>query len=399
MNTLFWIIVAGLVLLALAIVLLPLWKNQPLDANSHSRRNISIARQRLTELKQQLQDGVLSQAEFDEQYTELQLMLNDDLQTEAETKPASDQGRFVIAILLLLIPGVSLLFYQVLGEPYALAKAELQATQTKAVTNIAQMVGKLEQRLKAQPDDPEGWLMLGRSFSYLQQYQKAAAAFAELYRRQPDNLEAMMQYANNLAMARNGRMAGEPAQLIAQVLERDPNNANALWLAGIAEAEQSNFADAKIHWQKLLTLLPPDSESVPQVRKMLAALDQEMAKGDASTPNVAFQVKVDISPELKAKLPPESVVFVYAQAVNGPKMPLAIIRKQLADLPLQVTLSDAQAMRPGTKMAEQPQLKILARVSQSGQAMSQAGDLLGSTELSPPFENQVATVLINQEVK
>ena len=390
---------AGLLLLTLAIVLLPLWKNRPLDADDHSRRNIDIARQRLAELKQQLQDGVLDQTEFDEQYAELQLMLNDDLQIEAETKPTSDQGRWIIAVLLLLIPGISLLFYQLLGEPYALAKAELQATQTKAVANIADMVGKLERRLAAQPDDTEGWLMLGRSFSYLQQYQKAADAFAELYHRQPDNLEAMMQYANNLAMARNGRMAGEPAQLVAEVLRRDPNNANALWLAGMAKAEQGSFAEAKAHWQKLLTLLSPDSESVPQVQQMLQALDQEMAKGDASIPSVAFQVKVDISPELKAKLPPESTLFVYAQAVDGPKMPLAIVRKRLSDLPLQVTLSDAQAMRPGTKLAEQPQLKVVARVSPSGQAMPQPGDWLGSTELSPPFDNQVATVLINQELK
>lgn len=389
----------ALVVLALAILFVPLWKKQPLETTSHRQRNIDIARQRVADLKQQLQDGVLNENEFEEQYAELQLILNDDLQSSDETKAAQEHGRWIIAILFLLIPATSVLIYELLGEPNALKKAELQATETKAVENIAEMVGKLEQRLEAQPDDTEGWLMLGRSFSYLQQYQKAADAFAELYRRQPDNLEAMMQYANNLAMARNGRMEGEPAELVVKVLERDPNNANALWLAGVAKAEEGAFAEAKAYWQKLLVLLPPDSQSKTQVNNMLAALEQEMGKTTEMAASVGFQVNVDISAELKAKLPPESTVFIYAQAVNGPKMPLAIVRKQLADLPLQVRLSDAQAMRPDMKLSDQTQLNVVARVSQTGQAMSQPGDLIGSTELAAPFDDQEATILINQEVK
>ena len=398
MNTLFWIIVAAMLLLALAILLAPLLKNQALEGSGHRQRNIQIARQRLAELNQQLQDGVLSQTEFDEQYLELQLMLHDDLRDESETKSAPQRGRWIAVLLLALLPSISLFCYLLLGDANALAKAELQANQSKAVANIADMVGKLEQRLKARPDDAEGWMMLGRSYSYIQQYQKAANAFGQWYRLQPDNPEAMLQYANNLAMARNGRMAGEPAQLIAQVLQRDPENPNALWLAGMAKAEEGSFAEARIHWQKLLTLLPADSESLPQVQQMLAALEQEMAKAEA-VPSATIKVNVDIGPELKAKLPPEATVFVYAQAVTGPKMPLAIVRKSVADLPMQVTLSDAQAMQPGLKLSEQPQLKIVARVSQSGQAMSQPGDWLGSAELAAPYDNQSATVSINQEVK
>lgn len=391
-----------MLLLALAILVWPLLKAQPLDTGDHRQRNIAIARQRLAELKQQLQGALLSQAEFDEQYAELQLMLNDDLQAEADSqaKPQkSEQGRWMVLIVLLLLPAISLLFYQLLGETNALAKAELQANQSKAIANIGEMVGKLEQRLRAQPDDVEGWLMLGRSYSYLQQYGKAAAAFAELYRRQPDNLDAMLQYANNLAMARNGRMAGEPAQLIEQVLQRDPNNANALWLAGMAQAEQGDYKTAEAQWTKLLTLLPADSESVPQVKQMLAQLQQEMAKTDSAAPAVQIAVSVDIAPQLKTKLPAQATVFVYAQAVDGPKMPLAIVRQQMASWPLQVNLGDAQAMQPGFSLASLSKLRIVARISQSGQAMAQAGDLMGSTELSAPFADQLATVSINQEVK
>lgn len=400
MNTQFWIIVAGLLLIALALLIPALLKNQLLvDEDHHQQRNIKIARQRLSELNQQLQDGVLSQALFDEQYAELQLMLNDDLESTAIVQTQPQQGRWIIPMLAVLLPTLSLLIYLMLGETNALRKAELQETETKAAANVINMVEKLQQRLKQQPDDIQGWRMLGRSYTYLQQYQKAADVFAELYRRQPDDLDVMLQYANNLAMARGGSMAGEPAELISLVLQRAPDNANALWLGGMAKAEEGSYAEAKQYWQKLVSLLPKDSESLPQIKQMLLALDAEQAKNNSATPSVDINVQVDIEPALKAKMQPDTTVFIYAQAANGPKMPLAIVRKKLADLPLKVVLNDSMAMQKTTRLGEHQQLRVMARVSQSGQAMPTAGDLIGSVEFSQPFQNQVAHVLINQEVK
>ena len=222
---------------------------------------------------------------------------------------------------------------------------------------------------------------------------------SKLYRMQPEDIDVQLQYANNLAMSRGGRMAGEPEQLIGRVLQKQPENNNALWLAGMAKAEQGDYKQAKHYWEKLAALLPANSESLPQVRQMLAALDAELAKQAAAVPAVEIQVRVDIDTALKAKLPADTTLFIYAQAVTGPKMPLAIVRKQLADLPLKLVLNDSMAMQPGTHLGDYPQLRIVARLSQSGQATAQPGDLIGSTELSQPFADRVATVLINQEVK
>ena len=389
----------GLMILALAILVPALMTKQTVVDDEHQQRNIKIARQRLAELKQQLQEGLLTQEQFDEQYTELQLMLNDDLQAVSEIKPAGKQGRWIIPILAILLPTVSLLIYLILGDTHAQQKAELQANEVKAAENINQMVSKLEQRLAQTPEDSEGWKMLGRSFSYLQQYQKAANAYAQLYRLQPDDTEAMLQYANSLAMARNGRVAGEPAALLDKVLQREPNNPNALWLIGMAKAEEGRFVEAKQYWQKLLSLLPADSESLPQVQQMLAALDAEQAKQQPVGTPVDINVQVDIDPQLKANLPANTTVFIYAQAVKGPKMPLAIVRKQLNELPVKVILNDSVAMQGISKLGDHQQLRILARASQSGQAMSQAGDLIGSVEIKQPFDKQVANVLINQSIK
>lgn len=399
MNTLFWIIVAGLVLLALALIVPPLLRKTPLPDDDHRQRNIKIARQRLAELRQQLQDGVLDQVQFDEQYAELQLMLNDDLQASEAVKAPERQGRWIIPILLVLLPMLSLLLYVSLGDINALSKVELQQTQVKAAENMAGMMDKLRQRLQQQPDDVEGWIMLGRSYGFLQQYQDAADAFSRADKLKPDDVEIMLQYANNLAMARGGSMKGEPEQLIARVIEKAPDNANALWLAGMAMAEAGDFAKAKQYWQKLLQLLPPDAEGLSQVQQMLAAVDQELEKQRSAGPAIEIKVKVTIDPALKANLQPQDAVFIYAQAVNGPKMPLAIVRKQASDLPTEVVLNDQMAMQGGSRLGEQQQLRIVARVSKSGQAMTQPGDLLGSVELAQPFAGATANVLINQEVK
>lgn len=399
MNTLFWIIVAGLVLLALALIVPPLLKKTPLPDDDHRQRNIKIARQRLAELRQQLQDGVLDQVQFDEQYAELQLMLNDDLQASEAGKAPERQGRWIIPILLVLLPMLSLVLYVSLGDINALSKVELQQTQVKAAENMAAMMDKLRQRLQQQPDDVEGWVMLGRSYGFLQQYQDAADAFARADKLKADDVEIMLQYANNLAMARGGSMKGDPEQLIARVIEKAPDNANALWLAGMAMAEAGDFAKAKQYWQKLLQLLPPDAEGLSQVQQMLAAVDQELEKQRSAGPVIEIKVKVAIDPALKANLQSQDAVFIYAQAVNGPKMPLAIVRKQGSDLPTEVVLNDQMAMQGGSRLGEQEQLRIVARVSKSGQAMTQPGDLLGSVELAQPFAGATANVLINQEVQ
>ncbi len=384
-------------MLALAMIVIPLIEKPTQLDDDHRQRNIDIARQRLAELKQQLLDGALTQTEFDAYYLELQLTLDDDMQTVDRPKSITRQGRWIIPVLLVVIPTLSLFLYLLLGDTNALRKAELQQTNQQTAANIENMVQGLQQRLQQNPNDLEGWSMLGRSYTYLEQYQNAADVYAELNRRKPDDAEIMVQYANNLAMARNGQMAGEPMQLIDKALELSPDNANALWLAGMSKAEQGDYSKAAEYWRKLLSLLPPDSETAPQVQQMLAAVEQQQNKPAANA--VSIEVQVNIDPALKTKLPADKIVFIYAQAVNGPKMPLAIVRKQLADLPVTVTLNDSMAMQGSSHLSEHQQLRIIARVSKSGQAMTEPGDLIGNTEIQQPFGVQPVIVLINQEAK
>ncbi|MDT4292127.1 c-type cytochrome biogenesis protein CcmI [Methylomonas sp. MO1] len=402
MNLEFWLIIAVLVALALLVLLPPLFKLTPLRTADGEQRNTSIARQQLAELKLQLQNGVLSQDQYDGQYRELQLTLLDDLEGPVAVAANSKTGRWVVPIIALGVPLISLFFYGMLGEPQALAKAELVASNQKAADNVANMVAKLIERLKQQPDDLEGWMMLGRSYVYMQQYQNAADVFAELNKRKPNDPAVMLHYADALAMARNGQMGGEPAELVFQALKFVPEDHTALWLAGMAKAEAGDFAQAISYWKKLSGLLPADNESQQQLQKMIqmAEAEQQKPQGAASSAgSVDIQVKVVMDDALKTKVEPQHTVFIYAQAISGPKMPLAIIRKQVSDLPASVVLNDSVAMQPQTHLADFKQLRIVARISKTGNAMSQPGDLLGTAQLDAVEGNPSVSITINQEVQ
>jgi len=401
-NLEFWLIIAVLVALALLVLLPPLFKLTPLRTADGEQRNTSIARQQLAELKLQLQNGVLSQDQYDGQYRELQLTLLDDLEGPAVVAANPKTGRWVVPLIALGLPLMSLFLYGMLGEPQALAKEELVRSNQKTADNVANMVNQLLERLKKQPDDLEGWMMLGRSYIYMQQYQNAADVFAELNKRKPNDPAVMLHYADALAMARNGQMAGEPAELVFQALKLLPEDHTALWLAGMAKAEAGDFAQAIGYWQKLSGLLPADNESQQQLQKMIqmAEAEQQKPQGAASSAgSVDIQVKVVMDDALKTKVEPQHTVFIYAQAISGPKMPLAIIRKQVSDLPASVVLNDSVAMQPQTHLADLKQLRIVARISKTGNAMSQPGDLLGTAQLDAVEGNPSVSITINQEVQ
>ncbi|OHX37283.1 c-type cytochrome biogenesis protein CcmI [Methylomonas sp. LWB] len=401
MTTEFWLWIAALCAVALAILLPPLFRRAPISSADGAQRNTDIARQQVAELKQQLQSGALSPTQYEAQYNDLQLSVLDTLDDQGRGTTIGSAGRWVAVPIAILLPVGGLLLYGMLGEPEAMKKAEWQATNQKLADNVQTMVQRLVDRLQQQPDDVEGWMMLGRSFVYMQEYQKAAEAFGELNRRKPGDPAVMLRYADALSMARNGRMSGEPADLVFRALEQVPEDHTALWLAGMAKAEAGDFRQAIVYWQKLSKLLPADDEAQQQLANMMRMAEAEMVKAPpsnaASAPNVEISVRASLANGRTA--PADNTVFIYAQAANGPKMPLAIVRKQVADLPIDVVLNDSMAMQPQLHLADFPKLRIVARVSKSGNAMPAAGDLIGSAELNLADANRRVNVTIDQEVK
>jgi cytochrome c-type biogenesis protein CcmH len=407
-NITYWIAVSVLMLIAFAIIIPPLWRKKEIEEADSDQRNITIAQERAKELKQQLQAGSLTQQQFDEEYGELELTLGDDLDIKQKASTSPSQGKWVVPVIALCVPLFSVITYFSLGEPDALIKAEIKQTAQADGQDINAMVMQLAERLKKDPGNAKDWRMLGRSFKYLKQYKLAANSFKKAYDLLGDEPALMLQYADSLVMANGGVFTGKPAELIFKALEKLPNDETGLWLAGMAKAEQKDFSQAVTYWGRLLAGLPAGSDSAKQVQSLIAQVKMQ-SSGVTPVENtatsrakvesaVSINVQVSVASELKAKTSQGDTVFIYAKALTGRPMPLAIVRKKVSDLPLTITLDDAMAMMPTMKLSNFKAVKVMARISKSGTAMQQKGDFIGELELSALTENQSVVIVINKEI-
>lgn len=424
MNLLFLLIVACLILLALLFILPPLWRPQTIAPAAINERNIAIAKHRLTELTEQLQANVLSQAQYEEQRAELEQALSDDLDLAAQQTPSNtQQGKGLSYVLLITIPVLAALLYWHLGNfqavsptPEMLATKEPESATQQALPNaeaINKMVAGLAEKMKTDPKNADGWLMLGKSYQYLQRYDQAVDAYQHAYQLLGDKTDVMLSYAEALSFANNEQVVGKAADLVFKAVVLEPNNPKALWMAGMSKAQAGEFVAAKKLWTQLAALLPQGSQAQKETQGLLIQLDAKIAESGkqtdsnpanqaaapVSTSAATVAVQVSLAPELQTQTSPTDTVFIYAQAVSGPQMPLAIARQQVRDLPLTVNLTDAQAMTPAMKLSNFANVKLLARISKSGNAMKQAGDLLGSIDTVAITDKTPHSILINSVVK
>ncbi len=409
MNILFWLIVSVLVLIAFLFILPAFWRRQLIADANLDQENITIAQYRLAELKESRLSGALSESEYAEQLADLELALSDDLDIKTAAKVTNAQGRWVVYVVLIVVPLLSTGLYFLLGNyPAVSHSAEMSVdTERLKLAEINKMVTRLAEKMQDNPDNGQGWLMLGQSYRALEQYPKAVEALANAYRLLGDKPEVMLLYADALANANDKNLIGKPSELIAKVLALEPDNMEALWLGGMAKAQSGEDQAAYDTWKKLLGLLPPGSEGQKQIQGLLDQLvaekPQVIVADKSNKPVVAngveVKVAVDMTAELKATAKPNDTVFIYAQALSGPKMPLAIARKIVSELPVTVILNDSMTMMPNMKLSNFPKIKLLARVSASGNAMPQAGDLIGSLDSVELIDKTAHKIIINDAIK
>lgn len=282
--------------------------------------------------------------------------------------------------------------YAVYGTPSAWrgvpsAKTEGEAGHASGAGQIEAMVGALEQRLKDKPDDAEGWSMLGRSYSALGRYPESVAAFKRVTTMRPQDAQAYADLADATAMAAGRNLAGEPAKLIAKALELDPKNLKALALAGTIAFDAGDYAKAAMLWEAAIAASEPGSEltrnlqggvAEARARASMPAAGASSPAAAAAGASVAGEVR--LAAALKDRVSPDDTVFIFARAVDGPRAPLAILRRQVKDLPVSFTLDDSMAMSPATRLSGAKQVVVGARISKSGNAMPQPGDLQGFSQ-------------------
>ena len=276
-----FIIGAGLMLvIALAFVLLPLLRGRR-TAEPEVQRALTLAihRDALAELDRDLAAGLIDDAQYRVACSELERRVLD----EAGSVPAPAAratGRWVAVAAALVVPALAVPVYLVLGQPLAVdAPRSTPVAAQPEVTpeRIKAMVEQLAERLKNEPDNVDGWRMLARSYANLQRFDEAADAYAKLVKLVGDDAQLWTDYADVLAMKQGRNLIGEPEKMLVHALELDPQNPKALALAGSAAAQRGDRATARKHWEKLLTLLPPDSPLVQPIRETLDHLDAKPA--------------------------------------------------------------------------------------------------------------------------
>ena len=379
-------------LCAAIIIALPLMRGlrgRPSSAPAQDAANVAIYADQQAELEADLVNGVLSQANFDLAKHELERRLLQDVRLVTEPVATVKTVRWPGIVAALVVPLMALGLYLQIGAPNALNPGVLTPPSPVALTQLKQveaMLPKLEQRLQAQPNDATAWAMLGKANMALERFSEAVKAYAILAKLEPGEAQVFADYADAQAMAQGQTLTGKPTELIAQALRLDPNNGKALYLAGFAAQESGNPKEAITHWEKLLTQVPPDSENAAVIQKKLAEMKQQVGVPVSAQPMgapVSAQADAKVSGQvrlasaLENKPAPDDTLFVYARAVQGPKMPLAMLRVQVKDLPVSFSLDDSMAMTPQMKLSNFPEVVIVARVSKSGGAVAQPGDLEG----------------------
>ena len=408
MNSVFLLLVVVLIAIAFVFILPPLWRKQSDLSVDLDQRNVQIAQQRLAELKGNLRSGGISQVQYDEQLADLEQALSDDLDIQSKVSSVSTQSRWMIYVLVIALPLLAGTLYWTRGNYQAVSHSAEMAIDTDAIkmAQINKMVNGLAEKLKNNPDDAQGWLMLGRSYDVMEQHTQAIDAFAHAYKLLGDQAEILLLYADALGYVNDRNLTGKPLELIFKALALEPDNMKALWLGGMAKAQEGDAATATKLWKKLEALLPPGSEYQQEIQDLLAKLASEVP--DAAQPeaepvavasSASITVQVSLTPELIKSAAATDTVFVYAQALSGPKMPLAIVRKQVSDLPITVRLNDTMAMMPTMKLSNFSEVKLLARISKSGNAMSQAGDLIGAINHVLLTDKNTQHIIINDLVK
>jgi len=398
--TTFWILAGILICIAVLFVAVPLIRGPRDDESaSRSKLNVSIRKDQIAELKRDLQTGTLSQAQFEQGRAEIERGLVEDVSSaDADNRSPVTVGgsRGVAIVLALVLPVVAVSLYLKQGRPDGInpqtaAPMAAQAEHEIGPDQLASMVQKLADRLKNNPDDAEGWMMLGRSYAVLRDFDQAATAYARALAIIGDHPDVLANYADALAMANGGAFTKESIALIDRAVKADPTHHKALWLAGTAAFESGNYGRALTLWTALRAQLEPGSEmhdtmsaNIAEVRSLAGMAPEPLLASAASAASVKSapasgkrQVSgtVTIAPALAAQVDPNATLFVFARAASGPPMPLAIHRLKASALPFTFTLDETMAMMPAMSLAKFDQVMVGARISKSGNALPSSGDL------------------------
>lgn len=421
--TLFFICAALLVLLIVGWILLGLFRSQNTETDQEAV-NISLARERRATLEAALADGAIDQATFEYERQQLEYDLAADLQLENKTVTRKGGHLPAAIIVAAFIPIAAGAMYLHLGNPAAITQAANQPMQSVAsaeqgAPSLVDLLPQVEQRVAEQPDDIEGWRILGRTYLTIGEFAKAKNALEKALALDDTDVATMAQLAEAIGMTQQGNLAGEPLAILTKATSLDSENDHALWLLSIAKQQAGDHQAAMEGFNTLAGKSEGNPEALGMINEMRARSQQALAGqapsgSDAATPSAneatgsngsseaeaqsaEIIVTVDLSEDARSASDDSQAVFIYATATQGPPMPLAVSRMTVADLPVTVTLDNSMAMIPTMTLSSFDSVTVGARVSKTGNAIAQPGDWFTEVTDIEPATTDSVSLTVNQQ--
>ena len=417
--TAFFLIAAAMVAAALVSILVPLLRPRGASGLAQEASNLAILRDQRAELEADLANGVITKAHCEQAMQELTQRVAEDTRAAATaTGPIPLAGAWTAAIVAGTLPIAAALLYLLLGSHDAFAPAAAPAAAAAAQSGqhdmtpekVAAMASSLAARLEKDPGNEQGWVVLAHTYYAMKQFPDAVKAYERAAELMPDNADLLADYADALGATQQS-LLGKPLELVNRALAADPNQWKALALAGTIAFDRKDFKQAVAYWERLQTVIPPESDmgrsiessiaeakelggikttataapaaspaaatTTPPRAAVVATAPAPAAAPAAVVPGTTIAGTVSLSPALAAKASPDDLVFIFARPAQGPKMPLAVMRKKVRDLPATFSLDDSMAMAPEMKISNFAEIVVGARVARSGNAAPQSGDLEG----------------------
>ena len=421
MSVLFFLIATVIVCIAVGSLVRVILREPISQEVAREQKNIEVARQRLEELRQRIAVGEIESADVETLQEEIERGLLIDLdETNSEEgfqihSSRDKVNRWTAVAVASVIPIVAGALYLVLGQPSVISNPPVANTQVADgglldnETNLEaqafeEKTQEVMRRLAEQPDDALGWDTLARLFVAQERFAEAAGALKKFRELTGDSADVLVREANALAFANNGELRGKPESLIDQALELDPQHFGALFLAGFAVALRQDYQSALDYWHRAKAL-SPNEDVRSEIRRLIAGAEAEIAStssssGDGVSTVAAGQsvrVSVSVEPAILEQVNPQDSVFIFARALQGPAVPLAVVKRQVKDLPLVIELDDNSAMVPNMTISAFDKISIVARISRSGTAQAASGDFFGETgEIEPKITSEVAITISEQ---
>lgn len=380
--------VAALVLITLALLTRPFWWRGKGGSTLTQRKiNIAIYRDQLDELERDRSIGSLAETDYTTAREETQRRLLEDGSAAEEAPATFSAGRATLITIALLVPLVAGGLYAWLGNPAALNPPEAQ--HKVSAGDIERMVATLAAKLEQEPENTQGWLMLARSYRAMGRFPEAVGAYERSIKLVETDAQMLADYADVLAASNQGFNA-KAMELLGKALKLDPDHAQALWLRGTAAFDAGQFKQAVSDWERLKKQLAPGSDDA---RSVAASIDEARSKGGMAKAvpkavekkvgaggTAAVSGRVELAAALKGKAAAGDTVMVIARPADGSRMPVAVLRVPVSSLPLKFSLDDTLAMSPDHAISKFPEVLVEARVSKTGMAMPQSGDLIAAPQ-------------------